>query len=273
MNMNKKSFFSAAIFIIMIFVSACISQGKEKETLVLLQTNMGDIKLKLYNETPGHRDKFIKLVKSGFYDSILFHRVIDSFMIQAGDPSTKMEMTKENIARYDYTIPAEINDSLFHKKGVLAAARQGDQFNPERASSGTQFYIVEGRPFNDEELDNIEKRIDATLKQGIFYKYLVAERKRVAEAGENKSAAEIQEFASIVAMDEIDDMKPYKIPEERREVYRTIGGTPHLDKQYTVFGEVVSGQEIVDAIAAAKTDGRDKPVKDIMILKAKIVRK
>ena len=271
--MNKKNLFSATILFMMMFLSACTSQGKEKETLVLLQTNMGDIKLKLYNETPGHRDNFIKLVKSGFYDSIRFHRVIDSFMIQAGDPSTKMEMNEENIAKYVYTIPAEINDSLFHKKGVLAAARQGDQFNPERASSGTQFYIVEGKTFNDEELDNIEKRVDATIKQGIFYKYLVAERKRVAEAGENKSAAEIQEFAAMVAMDEIEDMRPYKIPEERREVYRTVGGTPHLDTQYTVFGEVVSGQEIVDAIAAAKTDSRDKPLEDIVIIKAKIVRK
>lgn len=257
----------------MMFASACGTSGKEKETLVLLETNRGDIKIKLYNQTPAHRDNFVKLVKSGFYDSILFHRVIDNFMIQTGDPSSKKGINEELLAGFNYQIPAEIVDSLYHRKGVIAAARQGDQVNPERASSGTQFYIVKGRTFNDDELDNMENRINAALKQGIFYKHLQAERNRVIESGENKSPAEIQEFASMVAFDEIEEMVPYNIPPERREIYKTIGGTPHLDGQYTVFGEVISGIEIVDSISSADTDQADRPVEDIFIIKAKIVRK
>lgn len=257
----------------LVFLSSCNMLGKERDILVLMQTNFGDIKIRLYNETPLHRDNFVNLVKTGFYDSIAFHRIIDDFMIQGGDPSTKMEMNEETSAKYLYTIPAEIHDSLYHKKGVLAAARQGDQTNPERASSGTQFYIVEGRVFNDEELDNVEARINASLKQAVFFKHLMAERKRLEESGETKTAAEIQEFATLVAMDEIEEMTPYAIPPERRGVYKTAGGTPHLDRQYTVFGEVIEGLEFVESIAEVETDSRDKPLEDVLIIKAKIVRK
>lgn len=271
--MKQKLQFILPLFFLSVFFASCNSSGKEKDIYVLMQTNLGDIKIRLYNETPGHRDNFVKLVKSGYYDSIRFHRVINEFMVQAGDPSTKMEMNEETSEKYLYMIPAEINDSLFHKKGVIAAARQGDQYNPERASSGTQFYIVEGKTFTDQELDNIENRINATLKQAIFYKHLLAERNRVLEAGENKTPAEIQEFASIVAFDEIEEMEPYSIPEGRREVYRTIGGTPHLDKQYTVFGEVLLGQEVIDSISEVKTDNFDRPLEDVIIIKAKVVRK
>jgi len=260
------------IFMIGIF-SACNSSVGDKDVLVLLQTNYGDIKIRLYNETPGHRDNFVALVKSGFYDSILFHRVINDFMIQAGSPSTKMKMNDEVAAKYLYQIPAEINDSLFHKKGVLAAARQGDQTNPQRESSGTQFYIVVGKTYTDEELDSTENRVNASLKKAIFYRHLIDERKRAEESGENKTAAEIQEFASLLAFDEIEEMEPYTIPAERREIYRTTGGTPHLDKQYTVFGEVVLGQEVVDSIASVDTDQHDRPLKNVIIIRAKIVNK
>lgn len=245
----------------------------EKETLVLLRTNFGDIKIKLDNSTPGHRDNFVTLVKTGFYDSILFHRVINEFMIQAGDPSTKMEMDEAARSRYIYTIPAEINDSLYHRKGVIAAARQGDQANPARESSGTQFYIVEGHVFTDEELNNVEVRINTNIQQAVFYKYVQAERERVIESGEEKTAAEIQEFASILTYDEIAGMEPLVIPESRREVYRTIGGTPHLDWQYTVFGEVIEGIDVVSAIASVERDNRDRPVENVIILEAKIVKK
>ncbi|MEZ5010876.1 MAG: peptidylprolyl isomerase [Bacteroidales bacterium] len=182
-------------------------------------------------------------------------------------------MDEELLAGFNYQIPAEIVDTLYHRKGVIAAARQSDQVNPERASSGTQFYIVEGRTFNDQELDNIENRINSTLKQGIFYKHLQSERKRVLESGENKSPAEIQEFASMVAFDEIEEMVPYIIPAERREIYKTVGGTPHLDSQYTVFGEVVSGIETVESISSVSTDRFDRPIEEVYIIKAKIVRK
>jgi len=270
-----RSRISVFLSIVLVFgiLTACNSSTKDKDVLVLIQTNYGDIKIKLSNETPLHRDNFVSLVKSGFYDSILFHRVINEFMIQAGDPSTKMEMNEETAAKYLYQIPAEINDSLFHKKGVIAAARQGDQVNPQRESSGTQFYIVVGKTFSDEELDNIEKRVNADLKQAVFYKHLIAERNRVEESGENKTAAEIQEFASMVAFDEIEEMKQYVIPADRRAVYRTTGGTPHLDSQYTVFGEVILGQGIVDSIASVQTGPRDRPIKDVIIIKAKVVKK
>lgn len=271
---NMKS--SVVITMLMLLFSGALiscNDNPEKETLVLLRTNFGDIKVRLDNSTPGHRDNFISLVKTGFYDSILFHRVIDDFMIQAGDPATKMEMNEENSANYIYTIPAEINDSLYHRRGVIAAARQGDQVNPERASSGTQFYIVEGRTFNDDELDGIEDRINSTVQQAVFYKYLKAERDRVNESGDTKTAAEIQEFASILTYDEIAEMEPYVIPESRREIYRNEGGTPHLDWQYTVFGEVIEGMEVVKSIASVETDNRDRPVEEVIILEAKIVKK
>lgn len=260
---------------ILLFAGALMSCNNktEKETLVLLRTNFGDIKVKLDNSTPGHRDNFINLVKTGFYDNILFHRVINDFMIQAGDPSTKMEMNEDTRTRYIYTIPAEINNSLFHRKGVIAAARQGDQVNPARESSGTQFYIVEGHIFTDEELDDVEARINTTIQQAIFYKYLQAERERIIESGEAKTAAEIQEFASILAYDEIAELEPLIIPEERREIYRTIGGTPHLDWQYTVFGEVIEGIDVISAISSVDRDNRDKPIEDVIILEAKIVKK
>ena len=245
----------------------------EKETLVLLRTNFGNIKIKLDDSTPAHRDNFVNLVKTGFYDSILFHRVIKDFMIQAGDPSTKMEMNEVNRAKYVYTIPAEINDSLYHRKGVIAAARLGDQANPNRESSGTQFYIVEGHIFTDEELNDVEDRINTAIQQAIFYKYLQAERERVLEADEAKTAAEIQEFATILAYDEIAEMEPLVIPESRREVYRTIGGTPHLDWQYTVFGEVIEGLDVVSAIASVDRDNRDRPLENVIILEAKVVKK
>jgi cyclophilin family peptidyl-prolyl cis-trans isomerase len=269
-----KSSLVATLFMLLFSgaLSSC-NNNSEKETLVMLRTNFGDIKIRLENSTPGHRDNFISLVKSGFYDSIRFHRVIDNFMIQAGDPSTKMEINDETSAKYIYTIPAEINDSLYHRKGVIAAARQGDQVNPERASSGTQFYIVEGRVFNDDELDDIETRINATVQQAVFYKHLKAERDRVMESGDTKTAAEIQEFASMLTYDEIAEMEPYVIPESRREVYRTAGGTPHLDWQYTVFGEVIEGMDVVTSIASVETDSRDKPVEEVIILEAKIVKK
>ncbi len=269
-----------------IFLTSCSENGEEKEYYVLLTTNMGDIKVKLYNDTPGHRDNFIKLVKDKFYDGIAFHRIIDGFMIQAGDPSTKGDTSSAYIKKYRYTIPAEILPRHFHKKGVLAAARTGDSYNPLRNSSGTQFYIVEGQVFKDQvtgtgdtvtadmQLDVIQKRVDAGLKQAVFYKYLNAERKRMAETGDKMSDAELQQAASMLAYDEIAEMKPFVISPERREIYKTVGGTPHLDMQYTVFGEVVEGMDVVEAISEVKTDpSNNRPVEPVIIQKAKVVRK
>ncbi|CAN5267031.1 peptidylprolyl isomerase [soil metagenome] len=191
------------------------SGGREQRVKII--TDSGDIVLKLYNKTPLHRDNFIKLVKAHFYDSILFHRVIQKFMIQGGDPKSKISEQGVVLGNGGpgYSVPAEFDTTLFHKKGVIAAAREGDDVNPLRASSGSQFYIVQGKKFTDSSLNAEEK------KRGII------------------------------------------IPANRREVYKTIGGTPHLDGKYTVFGEVVSGLEVVDKIASAKTDANNRPVTDV----------
>jgi cyclophilin family peptidyl-prolyl cis-trans isomerase len=184
---------------------------------VKLITDSGTMVIMLYNRTPLHRDNFIKLVKQHYYDSLLFHRVIHHFMIQGGDPDSKNAKPGEMLGNGGpkYTIPAEFDSTLFHKKGVLAAAREGDDVNPRKASSGSQFYIVQGKVFTDAELDQL------------------ATKKKIT------------------------------IPEYRRKFYRTIGGTPHLDMNYTVFGEVISGMEVIDKIASAKTDPNNRPLKDI----------
>ena len=205
-----------------------IKKGDLKKD-VLMVTDSGNLILRLKNETPLHRDNFIKLVKSKYYNDISFHRVIAGFMIQAGDEKTK---TKADSTRFlkSYTLPAEISPDFYHKKGILAAARMGDNVNPKRESSGVQFYIVQGKVFNDKSLDSVET-------------YRLNGR---------------------------------KIPMEQREVYKTVGGAPHLDQTYTIFGELVYGFDVLDKIVQTKTSGRqggDKPLTDIRIRKVKLIRR
>lgn len=264
--------FSILAGLILLIIS-CSANKAEKTKFVTFTTSEGIIKLMLYNNTPGHKENMIKLVKEGFYDGIKFHRVINEFMIQAGNPSTREDLSEEALATYQYTIPAEINKENFHKIGTVAAARMGDKFNPDRNSSGTQFYIVQGKKLNNEELVAIENRVNVELQRGIFNKNLMNEKKRVEQEGDNMSDAELQEFAAVVSYDEITEMEPFIIEDSRKEIYRTLGGTPHLDQQYTIFGEVVEGLDIVVSIAAVDTDRAGKPVKDITIIKAKVSNK
>ena len=271
--MKQLSVLFSVISGFLLMLLSCSTGSADSVKYVSFETSKGTIKLMLYNETPVHKENMIKLVKEGFYDGVKFHRVINEFMIQAGDPNTKEGMTEEAAEIYNYTISAEIIDSLFHKKGVLAAARTGDNVNPERKSSGTQFYIVQGRTFNDNELDQIENRVNTNLKQAIYYKNLINEKKRVVEEGDKMTDAEIQEFAAVVSYDEIAEMQDLVISPQRREIYKTTGGTPHLDMQYTVYGEVVEGMEIVDAIAGSQTDQDNRPLEDIIILKARISKR
>jgi peptidylprolyl isomerase len=271
--MKYRSLSFSVIAGILLLIISCSANKAEKTKYVTFTTSEGIIKLRLYNNTPGHKENMIKLVKEGFYDGIKFHRVINEFMIQAGDPSTREDLSEESLSSYEYTIPAEINKENFHKKGVIAAARMGDKFNPDRNSSGTQFYIVQGKKLSNEEIAAIENRVNAALQQGIFYKNLINEKERVEQEGDDMSDAEIQEFASVISYDEINEMEPFVIEENRKEIYRTIGGTPHLDQQYTVFGEIVEGLEIVVSIAAVDTDRTGKPAEDIIIIKAKITNK
>lgn len=204
--------------LLFLFLSLCVLQAsaaKPKNQYVKISTSKGECIIKLYNETPLHRDNFIKLAKQGTYNGTLFHRVIKAFMIQGGDPDSKNAKPDSLLGNGDlgYTIPAEFRDSLFHKKGVLAAARDN---NPAKASSSCQFYIVQGKVWNDSTLNATEEK---RLK--------------------------------------------FKIPEWQRQVYKTIGGSPHLDRNYTVYGEVVKGLEMVDAIADEPTGKADRPKNDI----------
>jgi len=216
----------------------CIAQKdstikkKDRKRDVLIQTTMGDIVVRLSDSTPLHRDNFLKLVKVGYYDSVLFHRVIKDFMIQGGDPNSISATAGQSLGNGGpgYTVPAEFRKTLFHKKGALAAARMGDNVNPTKASSGSQFYIVQGKVFRSGELDTLEMR----------------------------------------------RLGGRKIPLEQRQVYTSIGGTPHLDQGYTVFGEVVKGSDVIDKIAAVQTSKAqdlDRPLQDVRIIKSKLIKR
>lgn len=216
--MMKKIFYA----VLVISIVSCAASKKASvsdvyKKKVMLTTDYGSVVLELYNNTPLHRDNFIKLIKQHFFDSLLFHRVIKGFMIQGGDPDSKH--AKQGVllgeGSLKYTIPAEFDTSLFHKKGALAAAREGDAENPQKKSSSTQFYIVEGTPVTDAQMDRIEEKLHI------------------------------------------------KIPENHRKVYRTVGGAPFLDMNYTVFGEVISGLNVIDKIAGEPTDENNRPLKNI----------
>ena len=214
-------------YILLVCVLALTACHREKT--VVMETSMGTIELKLYDETPLHRDNFLSLVKESAFDSLLFHRVIRDFMIQGGDPDSKNAAPGVLLGEGDrpYTVPAEfrLEKGVFHRRGVLAAAREGDDVNPEQRSSAMQFYIVWGRVFDDEGLDKVQQRID------------------------QRTGGKV------------------KLTPQMREVYKTVGGTPHLDGQYTVFGEVTKGQEVVDAIQQVATDENDRPLEDVRILR------
>lgn len=271
MNIIKKN--SLRLFIVLFLVS-CSSAKDNKDTLVLMKTTLGEITFRLYDETPEHRDNFIKLVKNNVYEGISFHRVIKGFMIQAGDPETKINYKKlPQDTLSTYTIPAEFYPEYFHKKGALAAAREGNDINPEMRSSGTQFYIVQGTKYSDAELDQAEQRINNNLKQVQFLRMIkeVSDSNRIS--GANLNEAQIQEKASLRIFQTMAINGDYRIPEEQRDIYKNIGGVPRLDRTYTVFGEVVEGLDVVDRIASVKTNESDKPLTDIRIIKMKIIRK
>ena len=247
----------------------------EKRTLVKLETTMGNITVALYNETPKHRDNFIKLVKEGVYDSTLFHRVIKQFMIQAGDPDSKNASDTAMLGSGDvgYTIPAEFNPKFFHKKGVLAAARQGDDGNPEKASSGCQFYIVTGRKFTEPQLLGMENKINEQREEALFdslARQHMKEIYKMRKAGDNAGLLELQDTLEAQARELADKEEKFRFTPEQIKAYSTIGGAPHLDGSYTVFGEVTEGMEVVDNIEIAKTNRADRPIENIRILKASI---
>lgn len=224
--------YSALVVSLLASCSTARVTSADRRKDVLLQTSMGNITVRLSDATPMHRDNFIKLVKSKYYDGILFHRVINRFMIQAGDPNSRNAPKGQPLGNGGpgYTVPAEFGPDLFHKKGVIAAAREGDDVNPKKASSGSQFYLTQGKIFTAAELDTLEiKRLNGR-----------------------------------------------KIPAAHRKVYETLGGVPHLDQNYTVFGEVIAGIDVIDNIAATTTSkgvDKDRPLIDIKIIVAKMVKR
>ena len=251
---------------------------ENKMTKVKLETSMGDIVVELYNETPQHRDNFIKLVKEGYYDGVLFHRVIKDFMIQTGDGNSKTAGPEAMLGDGDpgYTIEAEfVYPKYFHKRGALAAARTGDQVNPERRSSGSQFYIVTGKIYGSDELKMMTQRMAEMKKQDIFRRLVNENRARIEEMQRNQDNAGMQELQNeLIQLTEAEAAKtPFSMTDEQIDAYTSVGGTPHLDGQYTVFGEVVKGMDIVDKIQNAETrSSDDRPINDIKIVKASIVK-
>lgn len=241
----------------------------KEETVVVIETTLGTIKVKLYDDTPLHRDNFIKLVKEGFYNELLFHRVIKNFMIQGGDPESKNAPAGKQlgVGGPGYTLPAEIKyPERFHKRGALSAARQGDEVNPEKKSSGSQFYIVWGEVYNDGKLDAIEKQLTQMQEQKIFHALVALHRSEIITLRKNRDQEglyALQEALIKQTQEKMKEQGPVRLTAEQRQVYTTIGGTPHLDGDYTVFGEVIEGLDIVEKIQQVETGRADRPVEDI----------
>jgi len=262
------------LFPFLLLALSCNDPVGNENTIISVKTTLGDIKIKLYDGTPLHRDNFIRLINTGFYDGVSFHRIIKDFMIQAGDPATKSGQTTHlPDSLQTYTLPAEFTKKYFHMKGALAAAREGNNVNPEMRSSGTQFYIVQGVRYTDEELTLAEQHINNNIKQSLFLKIIRETADSVRISGKTITDAEIQEKASIKMFQYLTSHEDYSISEEQRNVYKSIGGVPRLDGTYTVFGEVIEGLDVVDRVASVGTDTNDKPINDIKIIKIKIVSK
>ena len=271
MNILKK--YAAAIFTVSILFSCAAPAGSENVT-VEIKTSLGDIIVRLYDDTPVHRDNFLKLVNSGYYEGISFHRVIQNFMIQAGDPSTRSGLSQEELdSLRSYTIPSEFRKDHFHKKGALAAARQGNNINPEMRSSGTQFYIVQGTLFTPEDLEASEKQIDSNIKQSEYTRIVSQITDSIRLSGSSVQQGEILDLANTRMYNYLSSIGDFMFSEEQSNTYQTIGGVPRLDGTYTVFGEVVEGLDVLDRIAGVPTSERDKPLADVNILKMRVVRR
>lgn len=240
---------------------------------ITLTTTEGNIRVRLYDETPIHRDNFVKLCREDYYDQTLFHRVIKDFMIQGGDPDSRTATPTQMLGTGgpDYTLEAEIQPALFHRRGTLAAARQGDDVNPERRSSGSQFYITWGQVYNEGQLRQMERQLAMMAEQQRFQQLAAEHKAEIMQLRRNRDREGLMVLQEqLVAQAKADAKNAGTLSDAQREAYTTQGGVPHLDGQYTVFGEVVEGLDIVERIQSTETRPGDRPVNDIRILSTAI---
>lgn len=250
---------------------SCTTNYNDNNRYVKISTDVGDIVIKLYNETPKHTENFIKLTEENFFDGLIFHRVIKDFVVQGGDPETKNAEPGKLYGEKDagYLIDAEIVDTIYHKRGVIAMAREGDDVNPEKKSSSSQFYLVVGKVFTEEELNKLEDKLNKKLREKTekkLYDSLLGSQSNLNP----KFLNQVTQKVSILA-DSIMNVKHIKFNENQRKIYTTVGGIPHLDGNYTVFGEIVEGYDVVEKISQVQTDSNDRPLKDIKF-KVRIVK-
>ena len=265
-----KSLLSTAFLCLLLTASA---QDKKGEYVVTIKTSYGDMVAILYNETPKHKENFIKLANSKFYDSLLFHRVMNEFMIQGGDPESKKAVAGQSLGSGNpgYTIEAEFRPTLFHERGSLAAARTPDAGNPTKASSGSQFYIVQGKKYTTEEIDQFEESLRNNKKSQYLREIVMSPKytgllTQIQEHQRAQDGAWLNEFfekSDTLIVKEKPGYKPFAFTPEQKTVYTTVGGTPFLDGEYTVFGKVIKGMEVVDKITAVAKDAQNRPNEDI----------
>ena len=278
MRKNIRICAAVAIVLAVVCVGFAIAPTTNKHKImksttpqVRISTNYGDIVVRLYDETPEHRDNFLKLAREGYYDNTLFHRVIKDFMIQGGDPDSKGAPAGKHLGTGgpNYTIPAEfVYPQYFHKRGVLSAARQADQVNPERRSSGSQFYIVWGKTYSDAELKQLAAQLDGQRGQQIFNGLAAQHRDSIQamyQRGDQKGLMALQNRLAAETDKILKETQGFTFTPEQIEAYTKVGGTPFLDNQYTVFGEVVEGLDVVEKIQGVATGSADRPKEDVVM--------
>ncbi|GET20630.1 peptidylprolyl isomerase [Prolixibacter denitrificans] len=267
------------VFLLVLFFAVIAAKAQQPEHVVVISTNFGDMKCKLYNDTPKHRDKFLQEVRKGYYNGTLFYRVIHNFLIQGGAADSRNAPPGKRIGYGDpaFTVDDEIRPNHFHKKGALCAPRQPDKVNPFKQSDISQFYIVEGRVFRPGELDTMELANNVPIKQQIVNQILTPEIKaKLKKLKEEKKVKEFRALANPIKgqIETEYALNPHvlKFSKAQRKAYTTVGGYPELDRKYTVFGEVIDGFDVIDKIAAMKTDKNDRPLTDVKILNIKVIK-
>ena len=272
LKVNSFKHMRLIVLLMLAFVGAGLScsnaEQKSKDDVVVISTDFGDIKLRLYDDTPEHKKNFLKLIDESYYDGLLFHRVMKNFMIQGGDPESKNAASGKRLGSGNpgYTIPAEILPQHIHKKGALAAARRGGPSNPEKRSSGSQFYIVQGEVFTQGKLDTMEMMMNGRAKKDFMKQKFNEAKPQLDEFRKNNDQDGFNIFVSQLraSTDSAWVNQPkFSFTDEQREAYSTVGGYPSLDGDYTVFGEVVEGLDVLDKIASVETDKYNRPKTDI----------